>query len=215
MFNNMALQVIEYAEEILSFLAFHIEQAKLVDCSEISFLANRKDLAVRWLSDVKTEITEICIFYPEDSLILLRSLLNFMVDIELHSIRWHFITDKHYALISEFSEHITNLKSHIYSFHSKCLIDVRQLVYRHTGKPYILCLDNIIPEELIEAISSYRRSNSCSSLVTSEEIELFLTGLAHHQKFIGCYSKITNPNLLSNIFENTTFILSQTNKYCC
>ena len=213
--NSMSLQVIEYAEEILSFLAFHIEQAKLVDCSEISFLANRKDLAVRLLSDVKTEITEICIFYPEDSLILLRSLLNFMVDIQLPTIRWHFITDKHYALISEFSEHITNLKSHIYSFHSKCLIDVRQLVYRHTGKPYILCLDNIIPEELIEAISSYRRSNSCSSLVTSEEIELFLTGLSHHQKFIGCYSQITNPNLLSNIFENTTFILSQTNKYCC
>ena len=215
MFNNMSLQVIEYAEEILSFLAFHIEQAKLVDCSEISFLANRKDLVIRLLSDVKIEITEICIFYPEDSLILLRTLLNFMVDIQLPTIRWHFITDKHYALISEFSEHITNLKSHIYSFHSKCLIDVRQLVYRHTGKPYILCLDNIIPEELIEAISSYRGSNSCSSLVTSEEIELFLTGLSHHQKFIGCYSKITNPNLLSNIFENTTFILSQTNKYCC
>ena len=214
MFNNMALQIIEYAEEILSFLAFHIEQAKSVDCSEISFLANRKDLTVRLLSDVKTEITEICIFYPEDSLILLRSLLNFMVDIQLHSIRWYFITDKHYALISEFCEHITNLKSHIYSFHSKCLIDVRQLVYRHTGKPYILCLDNVISEELIEAISSYKRSNSCASIVTSEEIELFLTGLEHHQKFIGCYSKITNPNLLSNIFEDTTFILSQTNKYC-
>ena len=110
----MALQIIEYAEEILSFLAFHIEQAKSVDCSEISFLANRKDLTVRLLSDVKAEIMEICIFYPEDSLILLRTLLNFMVEIQLHSIRWHFITDKHHALISEFCDHITNLKNHIY-----------------------------------------------------------------------------------------------------